>query len=879
MKEAQPGSIVLADYRPSAFLIDTSELNFDLHEEYAEVSSRLRFYRNKAPNAPLAKDLVLQGVNIELCAVRLDGRVLTGADYSERAGELIIRDVPEAFTLECVTRCKPRENKSLEGLYASRTLFCTQCEAEGFRKITYYLDRPDVLSRFSTTIEADSTRYPVLLSNGNLKSEETLANGRRRVRWEDPFNKPCYLFALVAGDLKYVQDSFTSASGRVVDLRIFVEEKDLDKCGHAMDSLKRAMRWDEDVYGREYDLDIFMIVAVDDFNMGAMENKGLNIFNTSCVLANPAITTDASFQRIEAIIAHEYFHNWSGNRVTCRDWFQLSLKEGFTVFRDACFSADLNSATVKRVEDVKLLRTQQFAEDAGPTAHPIQPDSYMEISNFYTLTIYEKGAEVVRMLHTLLGAETFRAGSDLYFQRHDGQAATCEDFVAAMADASGRDLSQFQRWYSRAGTPRVRVEDSYDPATATYTLTLEQSSAHSGDEKPLHIPVRLGLLGGDGPLSLRLDGAPPVADVVVELTGKRQSFIFLDVGEKPVPSLLRGFSAPVKLDYPYTQEQLLFIMGHDVDGFSRWDACQTLASRLLQGMIEDHRKGRAMVADRALVDAFGGLLRDETMDDAMSALMLQLPSEAYLGEDADIIYVESIHYAREAAMRAISEALEEDLLRVYRANTATVSYRPKSAQIGQRSLRNRCLSYLAATGSNLAIDLCDEQFRQADNMTDALAALSCLVNIDQDRAVALGQSALQDFYQRWQNEPLAVNQWFQVQAACTLPGTLERVRRLMKHPAFDLYNPNKVRSLIAVFCSGNPLHFHASGGAGYQFLLEQVGALDGGNPQLAARLLTPLTRWRKYPPENAGAMREALQGLASRESLSLDVYEIVSKSL
>ena len=877
MKEAQPKAIALADYRPPAFLIEHTELFFDLHEDYAEVSSTLRCYRNPAPDAPRSADLVLQGEGLELQSLSIDGRALTADDYALAPGELRVRQVPESFTLACVTRCRPRENKSLEGLYNSRTMFCTQCEAEGFRKITYYLDRPDVLSRFRTTIEADAARYPVLLSNGNPVGREALANGRHRACWDDPFNKPCYLFALVAGDLRYVQGAFTTMSGREVDLRIYVEEKDLDKCEHAMQSLQRAMRWDEDVYGREYDLDIYMIVAVDDFNMGAMENKGLNIFNTSCVLANTAITTDAGFARIEAIIAHEYFHNWSGNRVTCRDWFQLSLKEGFTVFRDASFSADLNSATVKRVEDVKLLRTQQFAEDAGPTAHPIRPDSYIEIANFYTLTIYEKGAEVVRMLHHLLGAEAFRAGSDLYFERHDGRAATCDDFIDAMAEASGRDLNQFRRWYSQVGTPRLDASDDYDADAGTYTLTLEQHRGDGGEA--LLIPVSMGLVGRAGPLPLHLEGAAVAQEMVLELSARRQSFVFRNVAERPVPSLLRDFSAPVKLHYPYTPEQLLFLMSRDSDGFNRWDACQTLATGMLQRMIDDYRAARPLAPDDGLIGALRQLLEDDSLDPAMVALMLQLPSEAWLSEQAEIIHAAAIHRAREAARQGIGRALQDTLLAAYDALHSTAAYRPDSEQAGRRSLRNQCLGYLSATGSAQAIDWCEAHYRAADNMTDVLAALQCLTAIDHDSAVERSAWALDDFYRRWQHEPLAVNQWFQVQAVAPLPGALGRVRELLRHPAYDRYNPNKVRALVAAFCAGNPLHFHAEDGSGYRFLAEQVDELDGSNPQLAARLLTPLTRWRKYPAPNAEAMHAALQGLAERPALSRDVYEIVSKSL
>ncbi len=874
MKEAQPATIYLADYRPPAYLIDETELYFKLHEDYADVSSTLAVRRNPAAEADCPHDLVLQGVDLELLELRLDGVDLGADRYSIGAEELLIKDVPERFTLHCVSRCRPQENKSLEGLYRSRTMFCTQCEAQGFRKITWYLDRPDVLSRFTTHIEARQDDYPVLLSNGNLLASEQLDNGRHRATWQDPFRKPCYLFALVAGDLCFVQDSFTTSSGRLVDLRIYVEEKDLDKCQHAMTSLKRAMAWDESVYGREYDLDIYMIVAVDDFNMGAMENKGLNIFNTSCVLANPEITTDAGFQRIEAIIAHEYFHNWSGNRVTCRDWFQLSLKEGFTVFRDAQFSADMNSATVKRVEEVKLLRTMQFAEDAGPTAHPVRPDSYIEISNFYTLTVYEKGAEVVRMLHTLLGEELFRKGSDLYFQRYDGEAASCDDFVNAMAEASGRDLEQFRRWYSQVGTPRVMVTDDYDACEKRYTLTMEQSCA--GDAGPLHIPIRVGLVTAEGEAESE---SLEAYSSVLELTETRQSFSFEGVDHKPIPSLLRGFSAPVKLDFSRSGDELIRLMSHDSDGFNRWDACQSLATDILLSLVEDAREGNSLQLAESLIAAYRSLLLAPGLDKSMLALMMQLPSEAYLAEEADIIHVHAIHTAREFARRAIGEALHRQLLEAYEDNCNDVAYRADSEQIAARSLKNQCLSYLATSGSEQAVELCDRQFHRADNMTDTLAAMTSLMNIDTPVARKSASKALARFYQRWQGESLAINQWFQVQATASAPGALERVRSLMSHPAYDAGNPNKVRSLVGAFCSANAVNFHSPDGEGYRFLVEQVAALDADNPQLAARLLAPLTRWKKYPAGPAEAMVASLQALGSGRQLSKDVYEIVSKSL
>ncbi|TAL07248.1 MAG: aminopeptidase N, partial [Porticoccaceae bacterium] len=714
----------------------------------------------------------------------------------------------------------------LEGLYQSRGLYCTQCEAEGFRKITFYLDRPDVLAEFTTTIEADQGAFPVLLANGNPVAEGAAPGGRHWVTWHDPFQKPAYLFALVAGDLACMEDSFTTASGRNVALRIYVEPKDLDKLDHAMASLKQAMAWDERVYGREYDLDIFMIVAVDDFNMGAMENKGLNIFNTSCVLAHPETTTDLGFQRVEAVVAHEYFHNWSGNRVTCRDWFQLSLKEGFTVFRDSEFSADMGSRTIKRVEEVNLLRTAQFAEDAGPTAHPVQPDAYQEIANFYTVTIYEKGAEVVRMIHTLLGPDAFRRGCDLYFERHDGAAVTIEDFVAAMADASGRDFSRFMGWYRQAGTPRVAVRGHYDTGAQTYRLDFTQScppTPECADKAPFQIPIRLGLVGRNGDLPLHLPGfAEGATDIVFELTESAQSLVFERVGEPPIPSLLRGFSAPVKLAFDYGRDELVQLLRRDSDGFNRWEAGNRLAVDILQELTADALAGRPLALDARLVEAYRELLTDKSLDPALVAHILTLPGEAYLSELAEIIEVDAIHRARQFARRELAQRLRPEFEAVYAANRSAEPYRANAQQIAGRSLHNLALAYLLQLEVPELIERAWQQFAHADNMTDTNAALTALLNNPVPQAQDHAREGLGRYYARWRNESLVVNQWFQMQAWCVLPGGLERVRALLKHPAFDLRNPNKVRAVIGAFSAGNPVNFHRADGAGYAFLVEQV---------------------------------------------------------
>ena len=887
--EQQPQTIYLKDYQVPDYLIKTTDLRFEIYEGETIVSAMLHLYRNPAAPTP-ATQLTLHGAGLELISIALDGQILTAKDYEFGEESLTIFNTPAEFKLLSITKIKPESNTSLEGLYRSRTMYCTQCEAEGFRKITYYLDRPDVMSEFTTTVVADK-KYPVLLSNGNLIDQGDAENNRHYATWHDPFKKPAYLFALVAGDLAHIEDTFITCSNRHVTLKIFVEPKDLDKCDHAMTSLKNSMRWDEEVYGREYDLNIFMIVAVDDFNMGAMENKGLNIFNTSCVLAKPETTTDAGFQRVEGVVAHEYFHNWSGNRVTCRDWFQLSLKEGFTVYRDSEFSADMGSHTVKRVEDVSLLRTLQFAEDAGPMAHPIRPESYIEISNFYTMTIYEKGAEIIRMLATLLGKEDFRKGTDLYFERHDGQAVTTEDFVAALADASGRDLTQFKRWYAQAGTPRLQVTDYYDEDTQEYSLTIKQSCPPTPEcqqKLPFHIPVAVGLLGSAGDLPLYLKDVEPDFETsdnthnVLELTAAEQTFVFQRVQEKPVPSLLRGFSAPVKLHYNYSRDDLIVIMSRDSDGFNRWEASQQLGLQAIHHAMGVYQRGEDLATvqlDAELIGAYRSVLQDDSLDKAMVAYMLSLPSEAYLSELADVVDVEAIHYSRAAIRKIIARELRDDFMRIYHAYDHAQVYAATAEAIAARSLKNVALGYLMLLGEENVIRACEQQYRTANNMTDVMAALTQLVNADTPLAQQLTEVALADFYQRWQHESLVVNQWISVQATCVLPNTLANVKALQSHAAYDSKNPNKIRALIASFCNGNPINFHAGAGAGYQFLADQIIVLNAQNPQIASRLLTPLTKWKKYNAERQVLMKAQLERIMAEPNLSKDVFEVVSKSL
>ena len=884
MRTEQPQMIYLKDYQAPDYLIDETHLTFELFEDHTLVHAQLVMRRNPARGAGLPA-LALDGQQLELLSVSLDDIELTAEDYQLSDSHLILHPTSEQFVVDTSVRIHPESNTALEGLYKSGGMFCTQCEAEGFRKITYYLDRPDVMSKFTTTVVAEQHSYPILLSNGNPIASGPDEDGRHWATWEDPFMKPAYLFALVAGDLWCVEDTFTTMSERSVALRIYVEPENIDKCQHAMTSLKKSMRWDEETYGREYDLDIFMIVAVNDFNMGAMENKGLNIFNSSAVLARAETATDAAHQRVEAIVAHEYFHNWSGNRVTCRDWFQLSLKEGFTVFRDSEFSADMNSRTVKRIQDVAYLRTHQFAEDAGPMAHAVRPESFIEISNFYTLTVYEKGSEVVRMIHTLLGAEGFRKGSDLYFERHDGQAVTCDDFIKAMEDANGADLSQFKRWYSQAGTPRLAVSEHYDAQQHTYSLTFAQSCPATPDkiEKlPFVIPVELGLLdAGGSEIALQLAGEAAASGTsrVLSVTEAEQTFTFVGINEKPLPSLLRGFSAPVKLSFDYSRDQLMFLMQHDSDGFNRWDAGQQLAVQVLQELIAQHQRGEALVMDQRLVEALRTVLGNEQLDQAMVAEMLSLPGEAYLTEISDVADVEAIHVAREFARKQLADSLFDALWTRYQANrevSKATPYVAEAEHFARRALQNIALSYLMLSGKPQVLAAALEQFEHSDNMTERLTALAVLVNSPYEAEKA---AALASFAEQFKDNPLVMDQWFSVQAGSTLPGGLQRVRELMQHPAFTIKNPNKVRALVGAFAGQNLINFHAADGSGYRFLADLVIELNGFNPQIASRQLAPLTRWRKYDAARQALMKAELERIRSSGELSSDVFEVVSKSL
>jgi len=927
------------DYAPPPYLIDRVDLIVDLDEDQTRVRTRLAMRRNvraggfsggagEATGSPpsltlprkggggdggvggggdaqgdggvgggdqasaAALPLVLHGRKLELVGVLLDDRPLAaGADFAVDAEHLTILAPPtKPFVVNVETVIRPQDNTELEGLYKAAGLFCTQCEAEGFRKITYFLDRPDVMARYTVTITADKRRYPVLLSNGNEVAKGDLEGRRHFARWEDPFPKPSYLFALVAGDLGCLEDRFVTRSGRTIALRIYTEHENVGQCGHAMASLKKAMQWDEDVFGLEYDLDTFMIVAVGAFNMGAMENKGLNVFNTKYVLAAPDRATDQDYLGIEAVIAHEYFHNWTGNRVTCRDWFQLSLKEGLTVFRDQQFSADMNSAAVKRIADVRGLRAAQFPEDASPMAHPVRPDSYIEINNFYTATVYIKGAEVVRMIHTLLGPARFRKGMDLYFQRHDGQAVTCDDFVAAMQDASGVDLAQFKLWYAQAGTPELTVQGDYDAAARAYTLTVEQScppTPGQPDKAPMHIPLAIGLLDRAGhDLALQLEGenAPPAPGTrTLDVKRKRETFRFVNVPEAPTPSLLRGFSAPVKLSTAWRDEDLQRLMAHDSDPFARWEAGQQLAVKLMLGLIVDRRGGKTLGLDRGLVDAVARILDDSlvagsALDPAFVAQALALPSETYVGEMMAEIDPDALHDVREHLRRGLAEALAPRWRAVYDANRDDGPYAIDPRSIGRRALKNLALAYLTAGGDQAALGLALAQARAGTNMTDVLQGLGLLVDSDAPAIAAERDAALAAFYDKWRDDALVVDKWFAIQALAQRPDTLARVEALLGHPAFDLKNPNRVRALVGAF-TGNPVRFHDASGAGYRFLADRVLALEPINPKIGARLIGPLGRWRRYDPARQSLMRAQLERVATTPNLSRDVYEIASKSL
>ncbi|MDJ0090716.1 aminopeptidase N [Pantoea allii] len=858
------------DYRAPDYTITDIDLTFELDETTTRVTAVSQVKRQGDHQA----ELRLDGEDLTLVSLEVNGQAWTA--WHEDAGSLVLSQLPDSFTLKIVNDIHPDRNSALEGLYKSGEALCTQCEAEGFRHITWYLDRPDVLARFTTTIIADGSRYPYLLSNGNRIDSGKDDQGRNWVKWQDPFPKPCYLFALVAGDFDVLRDSFTTRSGRNVALEIFVDRGNLDRADWAMTSLKNSMKWDEERFGLEYDLDIFMIVAVDFFNMGAMENKGLNVFNSKYVLAKAETATDKDYLGIEAVIGHEYFHNWTGNRVTCRDWFQLSLKEGLTVFRDQEFSSDLGSRAVNRIDNVRIMRGAQFAEDASPMAHPIRPDQVIEMNNFYTLTVYEKGSEVIRMLHTLLGEENFQKGMQLYFERHDGSAATCDDFVQAMEDASNIDLSQFRRWYSQSGTPTLSVRDDYNPELEQYTLHVTQHTPPTAEQKeklPLHIPLDIELYDGQGKvIPLQRDGHP--VHNVLNVTEEFQTFVFDNVYFQPVPSLLREFSAPVKLDYKWSDAQLTFLMRHARNDFSRWDAAQSLLATYLRLNVARHQQGQHLSLPLHVADAFRTVLLDADSDPALTALILSLPSENEIAELFEIIDPQAIALVREALVRTLARELADEFFAVYHANQQA-EYHVDHADIGKRSLKNICLYYLAFGDMDLANKLVQAQYQHANNMTDSLAALTAAMAAQLPCRDAL----LADYDERWHKDGLVMDKWFVLQATSPAQNALLNVRRLLSHRSFSMGNPNRIRSLIGAFASGNPSAFHAEDGSGYRFLVEMLTDLNTRNPQVASRMIEPLIRLKRYDANRQALMRQALEQLQGLDKLSGDLYEKITKAL
>jgi aminopeptidase N len=878
LRTEEPRPVRLKDYRPPDWLIDTVELDVSLDATASTVRAKLKLRPNGA-GAPAP--LILDGEDLKLSSLRLDGEPLAAESFAVTPERLTIAQPPNrAFELEIETSIDPSTNTQLMGLYRAGGTYCTQCEAEGFRRITYFLDRPDVMAVYTTRIEAEKEEAPVLLANGNLIAEGDVAGTSRHFAvWHDPFPKPCYLFALVGGKLARITDSFTTMSGRNVALHIYVEPGKEERSLYAMDSLKRAMRWDEQAFGREYDLDIFMIVAVSAFNMGAMENKGLNIFNDKYVLASPATATDVDFAQIEAVIAHEYFHNWTGDRITCRDWFQLCLKEGLTVFRDQEFSADQRSRAVERIGDVRSLRAHQFIEDAGPLAHPVRPELYHEINNFYTTTVYDKGAEVVRMIKALLGSDLFRKGMDLYFTRHDGQAATVEQFVQCFADVSGRDFSQFMRWYTQAGTPEIAVSPHYDPDRQTYRLDVAQTippTPGQPEKDPMVIPFAVGLVGKDGgDLALALDGKPLERDVLV-LTQPSQSFVFTGIAEQPVPSLNRGFSAPIKLKLPIKPQQLRFLAAHDRDPFNRWQAVQTLAMSLLTANVAALRQGKPPHRDDGLIAALAAILADAQLEPTFIALALTPPSEAdiarEIGRNVD---PDAIFGARAKLCATIGARLGAALAETYERMVTPGPYRPDAQSAGRRSLRNVCLDLLAATEQTEAVARAVAQYQNADNMTDRMAALAALaLHAPRERT-----AALEDFYDRYAQDPLIIDKWLALQAAIPAAGTLERVQELTSHTAFSMANPNRVRALIGAFAQANHTQFNRADGAGYDFIADTMLALDPKNPQVAARIMGAFRSWRALEPRRRAQAEATLRRVVAVPTLSRDLHDIVARTL
>jgi aminopeptidase N len=871
----------LKDYQPANFLVETVNLTFDLAEDKTIVTAVIDFHKN-AQNQSTERQLRLNGEKLILRTIKLNNKELPASEYSVTDKELTLLQPPENFTLTLVTEIEPQNNTELTGLYKSNAMFCTQCEAQGFRRITYFLDRPDVMARYTTKIIADKTHYPILLSNGNLVDAGDLADNKHFVVWEDPFRKPSYLFALVAGDLECLTDQFITQSGRDVALKIYVETGNRDKAYHALYALKQAMRWDEINFGREYDLDIYMIVAASDFNMGAMENKGLNIFNTKYILADPNMATDDDYQAIIGVIGHEYFHNWTGNRVTCRDWFQLSLKEGLTIFRDHEFTGDMTSLVANRIKNVRQLRAYQFAEDAGPMAHPVQPDSYIEINNFYTTTIYEKGSEVIQMMKTLLGKEGFRLGMDLYFERHDGQAATIEDFVKAMEDANHFDLTQFRLWYKQAGTPRLHITRHYSPANKEYTLTIKQicpQTPGQKDKKPFHIPIAMSLVdrttGQELTLKVKNTDTKKTTKQILELKETTQTFIFSDIPQEPVPILLENFSAPVHLDIKLSEEELSILMMHANDLFSRWEAAQTFFLQIINQMIENYQHNQNFSLTPKFIAALKANLTNTDLDPAFITEMITLPSERYICGMQTKIDIDAIHHSRRFILKTIAQALSGEFLQIYQNNSDHTAYKIDQTSIKKRQLKNLCLQYLMLVEQPGYTELCLNQYQQSNNMSDRISALHGIINSPYPQK----KDCLADFYLNWKHEPLVVDKWFSLQAMSNRPDAFDEVLKLTKHEAFTIKNPNRVRSLIGAFSSNNLFHFHRADGAGYEFLANYIIQLNSLNPQIASRLLEPLTNWRQFDAARQDLMKQQLKRIGAVSGISDNVYEVITKCL
>ncbi|KAK2664111.1 hypothetical protein Ddye_002685 [Dipteronia dyeriana] len=886
-KMEAPKEIFLKDYKMPDYYFDTVDLKFSLGEEKTIVSSKITVVpRVEGSSSPL----VLNGSDLKLVSIKVNNKELKEEDYKLDARHLTLSSQPSGtFTLEIVTDIYPQKNTSLEGLYKSSGNFCTQCEAEGFRKITFYQDRPDIMAKYTCYIEADKSLYPVLLSNGNLINHGDLEGGKHYALWEDPFKKPCYLFALVAGQLESRDDTFKTRSGRQVALRIWTPAQDLPKTAHAMYSLKAAMKWDEDVFGLEYDLDLFNIVAVPDFNMGAMENKSLNLFNSKLVLASPETASDGDYAAILGVIGHEYFHNWTGNRVTCRDWFQLSLKEGLTVFRDQEFSSDMGSRTVKRIADVSKLRNYQFPQDSGPMAHPVRPHSYIKMDNFYTVTVYEKGAEVVRMYKTLLGSQGFRKGMDLYFKRHDEQAVTCEDFFAAMRDANDTDFANFLQWYSQAGTPLVKVTSSYNAEAHTYSLKFSQEvppTPGQPTKEPMFIPVAVGLLDSsgkdmalstvhrDGKLLSLASNNQPVYSTVLRVTKKEEEFVFSDILEKPIPSLLRGYSAPIRLQSDLSESDLFFLLAHDSDEFNRWEAGQLLARNLMLGLVSDFQQNKPLVLNPKFVHGLRSILCDSSLDKEFIAKAITMPGEGEIMDMMKVADPDAVHAVRTFIRKQLASELKAELLSTVEKNRSSEEYVYDHPNMARRALKNISLAYLASLEDPEITELVLQEYKTATNMTDQFAALAAIAQ----KPGKARDDALDDFYSKWQHDFLVVNKWFALQAMSDIPSNVENVKKLLNHPAFDMRNPNKVYSLIGGFC-GSPVNFHAKDGSGYKFLGEIVVQLDKLNPQVASRMVSAFSRWRRYDETRQNLAKAQLEMIMSTNGLSENVFEIASKSL